>query len=208
MKLSRFILLIAVVIFASCNNDQEASHEGQHTSTPNSDSVNHASTDQTTEIKSINVVFKNVDAKAAETIKQMVDNYLQMKDALAADKATDAATAAKKLASSVASLDQSLLTAEQKKVFDQYEADLNEHAEHIGQNGDNIEHQRSHFIQLSEVMYDLVKNFGAGRPLYHDHCPMARDNQGAMWLSEVKEIKNPYFGAAMFTCGQVQEVIQ
>ncbi|HCT23271.1 MAG TPA: hypothetical protein DIW54_08025, partial [Chitinophagaceae bacterium] len=64
----------------------------------------HASTDQTTEIKSINVVFKNVDAKAAETIKQMVDNYLQMKDALAADKATDAATAAKKLASSVASL--------------------------------------------------------------------------------------------------------
>ena len=57
-------------------------------------------------------------------------------------------------------------------------------------------------------MYELVKNFGAGRPLYHDHCPMARDNQGAMWLSEVKEIKNPYFGAAMFSCGQVQEVIQ
>jgi hypothetical protein len=37
---------------------------------------------------------------------------------------------------------------------------------------------------------------------------MARDNQGAMWISEVKEIKNPYFGAQMFTCGSVEEVIK
>ena len=85
---------------------------------------------------------------------------------------------------------------------------MKEHAEHIAKNGDNIKHQRSHFVMMSEVVYDLVKNFGAGRPLYHDHCPMARDNQGAMWISEVKEIKNPYFGSAMFKCGRVEEVIQ
>ena len=61
---------------------------------------------------------------------------------------------------------------------------------------------------LSEVVYDLVKNFGGGRPLYHDHCPMARDKQGAMWISEMKEIKNPYFGAEMPACGTVEEVIE
>ena len=40
--------------------------------------------------------------------------------------------------------------------------------------------------------------------LYHDHCPMAQDNKGAMWLSETKEIRNPYFGDKMMTCGSVE----
>jgi hypothetical protein len=61
---------------------------------------------------------------------------------------------------------------------------------------------------LSEAAYDLVKNFGGGRVLYHDHCPMARNNQGALWISELKEVKNPYFGAEMLECGRVEEVIQ
>jgi hypothetical protein len=44
--------------------------------------------------------------------------------------------------------------------------------------------------------------------LYHDHCPMANDNKGAMWLSEVREVKNPYFGGKMNECVKVQEVIK
>jgi hypothetical protein len=56
-------------------------------------------------------------------------------------------------------------------------------------------------------VYELAKAFGGGRRLYHDHCPMARDNQGALWISELKDVKNPYFGADMLTCGTVEEVI-
>jgi len=37
---------------------------------------------------------------------------------------------------------------------------------------------------------------------------MAKDNQGAMWLSETEGIKNPYFGAEMLTCGSIEEVIK
>jgi hypothetical protein len=29
-----------------------------------------------------------------------------------------------------------------------------------------------------------------------------------MWLSEIKEVKNPYFGAEMPTCGTIEEVIK
>jgi hypothetical protein len=61
---------------------------------------------------------------------------------------------------------------------------------------------------LSEDVYDLVKNFGAGQPIYHDHCPMYNENKGAMWLSEMKEVKNPFYGAEMLTCGTVEEVIK
>ena len=74
--------------------------------------------------------------------------------------------------------------------------------------GDKIAEQRAHFVPLSNAVYELVKNFGGGRTLYHDHCPMARDNQGAMWMSETKEVKNPYFGAEMLTCGSVEEQVK
>ncbi len=37
---------------------------------------------------------------------------------------------------------------------------------------------------------------------------MANDGKGAIWLSEVKEIKNPYLGSKMPDCGSVKETIK
>jgi Cu(I)/Ag(I) efflux system membrane fusion protein len=34
---------------------------------------------------------------------------------------------------------------------------------------------------------------------------MAFNNKGAYWLSETKEITNPYFGASMLACGEVKQ---
>ncbi len=112
------------------------------------------------------------------------------------------------MSSVIGKLDQSLLTAEQKIAFDKIEDQLKAQAASIKDNAGKIKEQRLHFALLSETMYELVKSFGAGRPLYHDHCPMARENMGAMWSSEDKKIKNPYFGAAMPDCGSIEEVIQ
>ena len=61
---------------------------------------------------------------------------------------------------------------------------------------------------MSEDVYDLVAAFGAGQILYHDHCPMANDSKGAMWLSETMEVRNPYFGGKMNECVRVEEVIK
>ncbi|TAL51147.1 MAG: DUF3347 domain-containing protein, partial [Chitinophagaceae bacterium] len=94
-----------------------------------------------------------------------------------------------------------------KKVYDDIEDGLKEHAEHTGKNGSDIKHQRSHFSMMSEDVYDLVKAFGGGQPIYHDHCPMYNEGKGAMWLSEMKEVKNPYYGAEMPKCGSVEEII-
>ena len=43
--------------------------------------------------------------------------------------------------------------------------------------------------------------------LYKDFCPMYSDGKGATWLSETKEIKNPYLGKKMPTCGSMKEEI-
>ena len=100
------------------------------------------------------------------------------------------------------------LTTEQKKTFEDVANDATEHAEHIGKNGGNLAHQREHFEMLSKDMYDLVKAFGGGQVLYKDFCPMYNNGKGAFWISEIKEIKNPYLGKAMPTCGSIKEELK
>ena len=200
------LLVISAIVFAACNSGgSKNEHEGHDMS---KDTTQHITTTDDNDVKAIAVVYTNVDATAAASIKAIVAHYLHIKNALANDNAGEAASGAKAMEDAMGKLDKSLLTAEQKTAYVTNEEEMKEHADHIAKNGDNIKHQRSHFVQMSEVVYELVKNFGAGRPVYHDHCPMARDNQGAMWISEVKEIKNPYFGAEMFKCGRVEEVIK
>ncbi len=41
-------------------------------------------------------------------------------------------------------------------------------------------------------------------PIFLLHCPMALDGKGADWLSQTREIENPYFGSEMFACGEVK----
>lgn len=208
-KIISAIAIFSAFVFTACNNSSSKNeHEGHDMNSKKTDTTQHVSATDDKDVKAVVVVFSNVDAKASASIKEIVDHYLHIKNALANDDAGEAASGAKAMENAIDKLDKSLLTAEQKTAYDANEAEMKEHAEHITKNGDNIKHQRSHFVMMSEVVYDLVKNFGAGRPVYHDHCPMARDNQGAMWLSEVKEIKNPYFGSAMFKCGRVEEMIK
>lgn len=149
-----------------------------------------------------------IDAKVAASVKDIVEHYLLLKNALANDKTKDAAAAGKKIVDAMGGLDKSLLTAGQKKLYEDVEDDAREHAEHIGENAGKIEHQREHLAMLSKDVYDLVKAFGSKQVLYKDFCPMYNDKKGAMWLSETKTIKNPYYGKKMFTCGSVQEEIK
>ncbi len=151
----------------------------------------------------------NNQAAGTTSIKTIVDGYLLLKNAFTADKSQDAAAAGKALEATFKGFDKSALTAEQQMMYDEVEDDAREHAEHIGSNGGNIEHQREHFALLSKDFYDLVKAFGpSGQPLYEDFCPMYDKGKGAIWLSETKEIANPYYGKKMYTCGKVKEEIK
>lgn len=203
------IVMTGTFAFAACNNNgSKNEHDGHDMSKMETDTAQHASAADDKDVKTVAVVFNNADPKAAAGIKEIVDHYLHIKNALANDNAGEAVIGAKAMGSAIDKLDKSLLTAEQKSGYDASEKTMKEQAVNIAKSSDNINEQRLHFAAMSEAAYLLVKNFGAGRSLYHDHCPMAKDNQGAMWLSEVKEIKNPYFGSAMSTCGSVEEVIQ
>lgn len=203
------LLATSAITILSCNNSSTKNEPAtQDMNKTNPDSSQHTTPADGKEVKAVAITYTNVDTKSAASIKEIVDHYLHVKNALTNDNGSEAANGAKAMAIAINKLDKSLLSADQKKVYDGIEDDLKEHAEHVGKNGDNIKHQRDHFSMMSEDVYDLVKAFGGGRPLYHDHCPMYNENKGAMWLSEQKEVKNPYFGASMPTCGSVEEVIK
>ena len=141
-------------------------------------------------------------------VKEIISGYLQLKNALAVDKSQDAATAGNAILTAFSKIDKTAFSAGENKVYADIEDDAKEHSEHIGKNGGNIVHQREHFEMLSKDIYDLVKTFGGGQALYKDFCPMYNNNKGAFWISETKEIKNPYLGKAMPACGTVKEEIK
>jgi len=72
----------------------------------------------------------------------------------------------------------------------------------------DLDEQRVAFEKLSTTLYEVVKAVQViDTPIYVQHCPMAFDNKGATWLSDKKDIYNPYFGDAMLKCGANEAVI-
>jgi hypothetical protein len=186
MKLIILGIAIASSSFTSCNNDS-----GKSEATIKSD------TGQAT-------ITTPVIQKDSASIQPVLTEYLKLKNALIAGKSQEAAEAAKALNTAIDKLGEGLMTDAAQKAFTAIRDDSKEHSEHIGSNGTNIKHQREHFQLLSKDIYDLVKVFGTTQTLYKDYCPMVK----AIWLSETKPIKNPYYGNSMLTCGEVQETIQ
>lgn len=65
----------------------------------------------------------------------------------------------------------------------------------------NINKQRKIFESLSVKFWDLAPKFkAADTELHLQVCPMTN----AVWLSDTKEIKNPYYPKNMLTCGEVK----
>ncbi len=136
--------------------------------------------------------------------KKALKPYLQMKDALVAGDANQVSAFAKATLTSLKSVDmKSLGSMEQshiKKSIEMLDA--------IAAN-DNLENQRDHFVILNENMVPIAMSVnGTDAMLYVQKCPMANNNKGAVWLSAEKDIRNPYYGDAMLTCGSVIEEIK
>ncbi|GGX02583.1 efflux RND transporter periplasmic adaptor subunit [Aquimarina muelleri] len=71
-----------------------------------------------------------------------------------------------------------------------------------------LEDQRAYFVTLNENIVKLISGFNnLETTFYIQKCPMANTNKGAVWISTEKEIRNPYFGEAMLTCGSVIDTI-
>lgn len=183
------LLASSVLTLAACNGTSEKKSESDvHTETTVSIESNAAS-DQ-------------------GTFSELFSHYQHLTFALSSDNDKEAANAAKGMLEALPKINTEGFSAEQKSTFDDIAADIQEHSEHIGDNIGNIAHQREHLVILSKDFYDITIEFGTEKPMYKIFCSMYDDNKGAYWLSDSKEVKNPYYGEDMLTCGEVQEELK
>lgn len=150
----------------------------------------------------------SVSQNTKDALKPLFTEYLTMKDALTNDNLDDAKKAGTNILKTIEGVNMSLFTGESHTVWMGLSSDLKNTLQHV-QHFKNLGEVRKSFHQLSDIMIRLEITFDANdKTLYVMHCTMANNNKGADWFSTSKEIKNPYYGQAMLTCGEVTKEIK
>jgi len=148
----------------------------------------------------------NSDFKSQLT--QTVKNYFSLKDAFVESHVEKVKKESQKVLQSINNVDMSLLKDEPHNKWMELESRLIKSLESINKTQD-IEEQRKQFETISEIVIEASELFGLTIEIvYVQFCPMAFDDKGAYWLSESEEIRNPYFGDMMLSCGEVTKKIR
>ena len=136
------------------------------------------------------------DSIGQRQLSQLLTQYYQLKDALVAGNGNNASTAAQEFIKTANGIDYKLISEGNINALLKDATPISETKE--------INKQREHFANLSNNMATLAKAVKlTSAPVYKQYCPMKK----TYWLSNDKAIKNPYYGNAMLTCGNVVETI-
>ena len=139
-------------------------------------------------------------AQKREALKQViVAKYLGLKQNLIMSDSLQAAKTAGEFAAALNQFKFKKLGLEEMNAATTMRGKLQELATNIART-QSINKQRNYFMELSEGMWTVIARFVPEKTaLYEQKCPMT----GKVWISDVKEIKNPYYPKNMLTCGEV-----
>ncbi len=117
--------------------------------------------------------------------------YLDLSEALASDDLNATKQAAKKLVASGTSLPKGALRDELARLKDDFQS---------------ITDARIRFGQISKTLLTELTRYHVPKELRANkvYCPMALDGAGAYWLQRGDEVRNPYYGASMLSCGSIE----
>ncbi len=142
-----------------------------------------------------------------KSFNSVMTAYINLKNDLVSDRSDSAREAAKVLYSAIDNVSKQILSDEKHHTWVLYAEKMSLDVAYIKGTSD-LEVQRKYFIPLSDNMYIEAKAFHTnGTDIYYQFCPMADNGKGAYWLSETNEIRNPYFGSKMLSCGSTKEII-
>jgi len=180
-KLTITLVAIGILTTFSCGNDTKKTTSEPEIITIDT-SEKEAYVAATTE-----VTFN--DSKVAEAYQ----NYIDLKTALVN---TDATTTATKASQLLKSFENAGVTGEAVLA-----------AQAIAESQD-IEVQRTSFVTVTTGVEKMLEGAIESGVIYKQYCPMAFDFAGGFWLSNSKEIHNPFFGDKMLRCGKVTSEIK
>ena len=137
---------------------------------------------------------------SAQTLEKVFQNYLEVKNSLVDGNSSAASANASLLVSSVEELAQKGTESKgQKSIL----PEITSLAKAIS-TSNQLEQQRAGFGKLSESIWSLIKEDDSFTlPAYYTYCPMKKTH----WISEFANIKNPFYGKQMLSCGKVESTI-
>ncbi len=72
----------------------------------------------------------------------------------------------------------------------------------------DLQKQRDYFQHLVDWMIPTIEKFGLnGKIIYIKECKEENNGKGAYWLSEGKDVKNPYSNGKLVDCGKIKRQI-
>jgi len=188
--MKRFVIYGLILVLAACKSsddkakEQQAQPQGPLGRSANSEAFN-------------------------RSFEKLMTDYYSLKDNFIAEKDSGIAQSARSLMVSVDSLQLKELKADTTIIATALTYTLGISSEIKGLLGEkNIDGKRKSFQMVSDQLYDLIRTVQYDRAvIYHNYCPMAFNDQGANWLSNTSQIRNPYIPKKMITCGEVKDSI-
>jgi Cu(I)/Ag(I) efflux system membrane fusion protein len=141
-------------------------------------------------------------------LNKVVAIYLELKDALVQGNEDKAITFSKEFYAELRHVEAEQFEGEARAFWQEKQESLLQHSA-MNTSKENLQELRENFVFLSGEMIKIISTFGVGNgQIFVDYCPMANSDAGAYWLSEIREIRNPYYGEAMLTCGEIVAEIE
>ncbi|WP_293907469.1 DUF3347 domain-containing protein [Sphingobacterium sp. UBA5670] len=151
-------------------------------------------------------VIPTDDNSDGTNFQQIYDQYFLLKNALVAADSKQAAGLANHLSDEIGKVKIANLTEMEQGVWKTKMTSLKAAAKNL-QDAKDVLKRREAFAVLSEEIYSLSKSSKPPFSIYYQKCPMFNKGKGGTWLSRDKEIKNPYYGAQMLTCGSTIQTL-
>ncbi|MFH0822475.1 MAG: efflux RND transporter periplasmic adaptor subunit [Pseudomonadota bacterium] len=153
-------------------------------------------------------------AEFLNRLTPVVKAYLGLKEALVEKETEAAAVEARSMANLLADVNGQVLDEKGRELWKTNSQSILSALKTISEQKD-IPVMRKGFDPLSESFSRLLMSFRHAMPgpLFVYYCPMASDEQGAYWIEENKEPRNPYFGRELFKgqnmlkCAELTETI-
>ncbi len=143
-----------------------------------------------------------VSKKFQDQLGRILQAYLAMQSAMAADDDPTAKSAAQAANKAFELVDMGLLQDDAHMVWMNDGPLLKKKLIALVSAG-NLEDRREVLRPASDTLWMILGKFGytPTEPVRYFHCPMAIDSAGGNWIQLAKETNNPYYGAAMLRCG-------
>jgi hypothetical protein len=192
----RFFAIVSLALLAACSGGPEKKESLPPTPNP----------------QPRNTV--QVPAATTSSITLALTAYYQLKDALVEYDTAAANKAAQALAIAADSIKtEGISDTALSQTLRNFAGTVASEAKDLGGETDLLEKKRS-FRMISENLYPMLQavQYNAGT-VYHQMCPMAfNDNETAYWLSNNREVVNPYLGkkhpkyaSGMLHCGELTD---